>query len=60
MIYATAVRRYLRNCGGEALAARYAGAFYLFLRGMDGSGERGVWFAPADHRALDAFDAALG
>jgi len=27
---------------------------------MDGSGERGVWFAPAEPELLNAFDAALG
>ena len=56
LVYAVALRRYLRACGGDALAARYGGGFYLFLRGMRGTGTSGVWHMPPDVALLDAAD----
>lgn len=58
-VYGVALRRMLRPSGPDDHAARFGGILYLFLRGLDGDGRRGVHFERPDPATLDAWEAAL-
>ena len=57
-IYLLALHRYCRTTVPDYDPARHlGGVYYLFLRGMDTSGQTGVYFQPADVAALQLLDA---
>jgi len=57
-IYLLALHRYCRTHVPDYDPQQHlGGVYYLFLRGMDTSGEHGVYFQPVDVPALNHLDA---
>lgn len=54
LLYCVALRRYCR-ARGQALALRFAGVRYLYMRGIDGTG-MGIWQDQPSPALLDAID----
>ncbi|HSG92002.1 MAG TPA: exodeoxyribonuclease V subunit beta [Pseudomonadales bacterium] len=61
LLYSVALRRLLRLrlADPEAADERFGGVLYLFLRGMDGSGTRGIYRHRPERAVLDAIEACF-
>ena len=56
-IYALALHRFLRSrLPNYSYEQHFGGAYYLFLRGMDGEGEHGIFFAKPSLQFLTELD----
>ncbi len=61
LIYCVALNRYLSSRLPDFdYELQFGGVMYLFLRGMNGSDQTGIYFDKPDKQLLDRFDAALG
>ena len=61
LIYCVALNRFLHSrLPDYEYSKHFAGVHYLFLRGMDGKTQTGVFFDKPDEGLLQTFDQALG
>lgn len=61
LIYCVALNRYLSSrLSDYDYKKQFGGVIYLFLRGMNGRDQSGIYFDKPDEQLLQAFDQALG
>jgi exodeoxyribonuclease V beta subunit len=61
LIYCVALIRYLRSrLPGFEYDKHFGGVCYLFMRGMDGNNDSGIYFDRPDETLVSALDEALG